>query len=158
MSIVICVAIDLIQDIPLFNIFQSVLSFIAPPMAAVFVMGVFWKRCTPLAANLTLTFGTAVCLLVGILYYAMPDGVIPASVMSAEFGLVTGVIRWPHFMLLSFYLFVLLIVSMVIISLCDKSPRHRQDMCCIQEPMQPSVWASWIALAVVMVALYVWFN
>jgi SSS family solute:Na+ symporter len=157
-SIVICVAIDLIQDIPLFNIFQSVLSFIAPPMAAVFVMGVFWKRCTPLAANLTLTFGTAVCLLVGILYYAMPDGVIPASVMSAEFGLVTGVIRWPHFMLLSFYLFVLLIVSMVIISLCDKSPRHRQDMRCIHEPMQPSVWASWIALAVVMIGLYVWFN
>jgi len=37
-SIVICVAVDLIKDIPLFNIFQSVLSFIAPPMAAVFVM------------------------------------------------------------------------------------------------------------------------
>lgn len=157
-SIVICVAIDLIKDIPLFNIFQSVLSFIAPPMAAVFVMGVFWKRCTPLAANLTLTFGTAVCLLVGILYYAMPDGVIPASVMSSEFGLVTGVLRWPHFMLLSFYLFVLLIVAMVIISLCDKTPTRRTDMRRISEPMSRGVWVSWVALAVVMVGLYVFFN
>ncbi|MBO6013091.1 MAG: sodium/solute symporter [Bacteroidales bacterium] len=157
-SIVICVAIDLIQDIPLFNIFQSVLSFIAPPMAAVFVMGVFWKRCTPLAANLTLTFGTGVCLLVGILYYAMPDGVIPASVMSSEFGLVTGVLKWPHFMLLSFYLFVLLVFSMVIISLCDKTPNCRREMLRVHEQMSPAVWLPWALLSIVMVGLYVFFN
>lgn len=157
-SIVICVAIDLIQDIPLFNIFQSVLSFIAPPMAAVFVMGVFWKRCTPLAANLTLTFGTGVCLLVGILYYAMPDGVIPASVMSSEFGLVTGVLKWPHFMLLSFYLFVLLVFSMVIISLCDKTPNSRREMLRVHEQMSPAVWLPWALLSIVMVGLYVFFN
>jgi len=142
----------------LFNIFQSVLSFIAPPMAAVFVMGVFWKRCTPLAANLTLTFGTGVCLLVGILYYAMPDGVIPASVMSSEFGLVTGVLKWPHFMLLSFYLFVLLVFSMVIISLCDKTPNSRREMLRVHEQMSPAVWLPWALLSIVMVGLYVFFN
>lgn len=157
-SIVICVAVDLIKDIPLFNIFQSVLSFIAPPMAAVFVMGVFWKRCTPLAANLTLTFGTGVCLLVGILYYAMPDGVIPASVMSSEFGLVTGVLKWPHFMLLSFYLFVMLLVMMIIISLCDKTPNERTEMKCIQEPMSRGVIVSWVALIIIMISLYTIFN
>ena len=157
-SIVICVAIDLIKDIPLFNIFQSVLSFIAPPMAAVFVMGVFWKRCTPLAANLTLTFGTGLCLLVGILYYAMPDGIIPASVANSEFGIASEGLHWPHFMLLSFYLFVLLIVSMVIISLCDKSPVQKGEMKCLREPMSPSVIVSWIALAIVMIGLYVGFN
>lgn len=157
-SIVICVAVDLIKDIPLFNIFQSVLSFIAPPMAAVFVMGVFWKRCTPLAANLTLTFGTGVCLLVGILYYAMPDGVIPASVMSSEFGLVTGVLKWPHFMLLSFYLFVMLLFMMVIISLCDKTPNERTEMKCIKEPMSRGVIVSWLALIIIMISLYTIFN
>ncbi len=157
-SIVICVAVDLIKDIPLFNIFQSVLSFIAPPMAAVFVMGVFWKRCTPLAANLTLTFGTGVCLLVGILYYAMPDGVIPASVMSSEFGLVTGVLKWPHFMLLSFYLFVMLLAMMVIISLCDKTPNERTEMKRIHEPMSRGVIVSWLALIIIMISLYIIFN
>lgn len=157
-SIVICVAVDLIKDIPLFNIFQSVLSFIAPPMAAVFVMGVFWKRCTALAANLTLTFGTAVCLIVGILYYVMPDGVIPTEVMTQEFGIVTGVIRWPHFMLLSFYLFVLLLVGMVIVSLCDKAPANRSDMVQVKEPMKPSVLIAWGSLFIVMIALYLIFN
>lgn len=144
LSIVICVAVDLIKDIPLFNIFQSVLSFIAPPMAAVFVMGVFWKRCTSLAANLTLTFGTGLCLLVGILYYVMPDG-------------VAG-IAWPHFMLLSFYLFVLLLVSMVIISVSDRAPRQSEAMKQLREPMTASVIVTWIALFVVMISLYIIFN
>lgn len=157
-SIVICVAVDLIKDIPLFNIFQSVLSFIAPPMAAVFVMGVFWKRCTALAANITLTFGTAVCLIVGILYYVMPDGVIPTEVVTQEFGVVTGVIRWPHFMMLSFYLFLLLLVSMVIISLCDKAPRNAEAMKQVREPMTRSVIISWVSLFVVMILLYLIFN
>jgi len=144
-SIVICVAVDLIKDIPLFNIFQSVLSFIAPPMAAVFVMGVFWKRCTALAANVTLTFGTALCLVVGILYYVMPEG-------------IAGFIQWPHFMLLSFYLFVLLLVSMVIISICDKAPRTLNAMKMVKEPMTRSVILSWVALFVVMISLYLIFN
>lgn len=157
-SIVICVAVDLIKDIPLFNIFQSVLSFIAPPMAAVFVMGVFWKRCTALAANITLTFGTAVCLIVGILYYVMPDGVIPTEVVTQEFGVVTGVIRWPHFMMLSFYLFLLLLVSMVIISLCDKAPRNAESMKQVREPMTRSVIISWVSLFIVMILLYLIFN
>lgn len=157
-SIIICVAVDLIKDIPLFNIFQSVLSFIAPPMAAVFVMGVFWRRCTALAANITLTFGTAVCLIVGILYYVMPDGVIPTEVVTQEFGVVTGVIKWPHFMLLSFYLFLLLLVGMVVISLCDKTPGNAQAMKQVREPMTKSVILSWATLFIVMIALYLIFN
>lgn len=157
-SIIICVAVDLIKDIPLFNIFQSVLSFIAPPMAAVFVMGVFWKRCTALAANITLTFGTAVCLIIGILYYVMPDGVIPAQVVTQEFGVVVGFIKWPHFMMLSFYLFVLLLVGMVVISLCDKAPKATTAMKQVKEPMTPAVLISWISLFVVMFVLYILFN
>lgn len=157
-SIIICVAVDLIKDIPLFNIFQSVLSFIAPPMAAVFVMGVFWKRCTALAANITLTFGTAVCLIVGILYYVMPDGVIPTEVVTQEFGVVTGVIKWPHFMMLSFYLFLLLLISMVIISLCDKAPRNAEAMKQVREPMTRSVVITWASLFIVMITLYIIFN
>ena len=46
LAIVLTVAIDSIHGLNLFNIFQSVLSFIAPPMAAVFLLGVFWHRTT----------------------------------------------------------------------------------------------------------------
>lgn len=67
-SIVITIAVDNIKGMDLFNVFQSVLSFIAPPMAAVFVMGVFWKRCTTLAANLVLSLGTIFCISTGVCY------------------------------------------------------------------------------------------
>ena len=41
-SVIITIAIDSIKGLNLFNVFQSVLGFIAPPMAAVFLFGVFW--------------------------------------------------------------------------------------------------------------------
>ncbi len=90
-AIILTVAIDSIKGLNLFNIFQSVLGFIAPPMTAVFLLGVFWRRTTTRAANLALTAGTAFCLIVGVLYLWGPKSEL-----------------WPHFMLLSFCLFVIL--------------------------------------------------
>ena len=63
-SVIITIAIDSIHGLNLFNVFQSVLGFIAPPMAAVFLFGVFWKRTTTLAANAALTVGTVCSLAV----------------------------------------------------------------------------------------------
>ena len=71
-AIVLTVAIDSIKGLNLFNVFQSVLGFIAPPMATVFLLGVFWKKASARGANLTLTAGTAFCLLVGVLYLWPP--------------------------------------------------------------------------------------
>jgi SSS family solute:Na+ symporter len=102
-AIVLTIAIDSIKGLSLFNVFQSVLGFIAPPMTAVFLLGVFWKRTTTQAANLALTAGTAFCLIVGILYLWGPESDL-----------------WPHFMLLSFYLFLILVAMMVVVSLMDK--------------------------------------
>jgi len=141
-SIVITVAVDNIQGMNLFNVFQSVLSFIAPPMAAVFVMGVFWKRCTSLAANVTLTFGTVFSIGAGILYL----WVIPGATESI------------HFMMLSFYIFVAIIISMIIISLYDKKATVSSEIVKLSEKPKRDVIISWVALAVVMVALYVFFN
>lgn len=67
-SVIITIAIDSIHGLNLFNVFQSVLGFIAPPMAAVFLFGVFWKRTTTLAANAALTVGTVFSIGVGVLY------------------------------------------------------------------------------------------
>ncbi|MBO4658048.1 MAG: sodium:solute symporter [Prevotella sp.] len=140
-AIIITVAIDSIKGLNLFNIFQSVLSFIAPPMTAVFLLGVFWQRTTTRAANVALTAGTAFCLIVGILYLWGPDSAL-----------------WPHFMMLSFLLFVILAVMMVIVSLLDK----KSTVHAIPQPIRGKtsrlVTTLWLLLAIVMLCLYVVFN
>lgn len=141
-SIVITIAVDNIKGMDLFNVFQSVLSFIAPPMAAVFVMGVFWKRCTTLAANVVLTFGTVFSIGCGVLYL----------------WIIPGATEQIHFMMLSFFIFVALILGMVVISILDKSEANRTPMTVVKSKMAISVKVAWIALAIVMVGLYIFFN
>ena len=153
-AIVLTVAIDSIKGLNLFNVFQSVLGFIAPPMTAVFLLGVFWRRTTTRAANLALTAGTAFCLTVGVLYLWPPQWLT---------------IQWPHFMMLSFLLCVALIVMMVVVSLLPTA--KPSDTRTATEPSgtvtavevlknghSPLVIALWVALAAVMVGLYVFFN
>lgn len=111
-SIVITIAVDNIKGMDLFNVFQSVLSFIAPPMAAVFVMGVFWKRCTTLAANLVLSLGTIFCISTGVCYL----------------WIIPGATEAMHFMMLSFILFCVLIVMMIVVSLFDKTAIEAKAM------------------------------
>ena len=143
LAIAMTVAIDAIKGLNLFNVFQSVLGFIAPPMAAVFLLGIFWKRCTTRAANVCLTVGTVFCLTVGILYLWPPAWLSVA---------------WPHFMLLSFYLFVILVVAMVVISLTDGDKTQYEIPAPVKEERSRLAVALWIALAVVMIGLYVFFN
>jgi SSS family solute:Na+ symporter len=142
-AIILTVAIDSIKGLNLFNVFQSVLGFIAPPMAAVFVLGIFWKRTTMRAANFALTIGTAFCLIVGILYLWPPEWL--------QFP-------WPHFMMLSFELFVILVVAMAIISLTDKDTTVYTIPEPIREGWSKLAFGLWTALVVVMISLYVYFN
>ena len=143
-AVIICVAIDSIQGLNLFNVFQSVLSFIAPPMAAVFLFGVFWKRTTKRAANMALTLGTLFSIGVGVLYL----WVLPAACYDF----------WPHFMMLSFLIFVCITVAMVVVSLCDRSPQPAVDIKCVDARPTATVRLGWILLAMVMVGLYIFFN
>ena len=140
-AIILTVAIDSIKGLNLFNVFQSVLGFIAPPMTAVFLLGVFWRRTTPLAANLALTAGTAFCLIIGILYLWGPSSDL-----------------WPHFMMLSFWLFVILTLMMVIVSLCDKKGEVHDIPRPIQGKRSGWVITLWAVLALVMISLYIFFN
>ena len=144
-SVIITIAIDSIKGLNLFNVFQSVLGFIAPPMATVFLFGIFWKRTTTMAANMALTLGTAFSMGVGILYL----WVFPAEEYTT----------WPHFMMLSFYLFVIISAGMILVSLLDK---HRQEctlnMKKVMEKPAKSVILAWALLAIVMVGLYLFFN
>lgn len=142
-AIALTVAIDSIKGLNLFNVFQSVLGFIAPPMTAVFLLGVFWKRTTTRAANLALTAGTAFCLTVGVLYLWPPE-------------FLKGF--FPHFMLLSFYLFVILAAMMVIVSLADKNGERHAIPTPVYEKQSKWVIGLWAALFAVMIGLYIIFN
>lgn len=144
-SVIITIAIDSIKGLNLFNVFQSVLGFIAPPMAAVFLFGVFWKRTTTLAANMALTLGTVFSIGVGILYL----WVFPAEQYDV----------WPHFMLLSFYLFVIIGIGMIVVSLWDKSPQLGiLNMEKIEDKPARIVLILWGLLIVTMIGLYIFFN
>ena len=119
-------------------------------MAAVFVLGIFWKRATTRAANFALTVGTVFCLTIGVLYLWPPEW-LTAWLSS------TGV-ALPHFMMLSFYLFVILVVCMAVISLTDKDTTEYQIPEPIHEGFSKLAVGLWIALAMVMTGLYFYFN
>lgn len=146
LSIFITLAIDSIRGLNLFDIFQSVLGFIAPPMSVVFLSGVLWKRATTRAANLTLTLGTIISIGTGILYlWVFPN---------TEYN-------WPHFLLLSFFLFVGLALMNVVISLTDPKGRtDNENRIKVDYSTKPGrlVTILWILLVAVMIGLYIFFN
>lgn len=148
-SIFITLAINSIKGLNLFDVFQSVLGFIAPPMSVVFLFGVLWKKTTTKAANSILIFGTLLSLTIGVLYlWVFPDA--PGTLNKV----------WPHFLLLSFYIFVFLSVAIVIISSLDKQSNpyiSTLDYSTLTK-ISPKVKILWAALIFTMVALYLFFN
>jgi solute:Na+ symporter, SSS family len=138
--------IDSIEGLNLFDVFQAVLGFIAPPMSVVFLTGVLWKKMTTKGANFILAGGTVISIGTGIFYL----WIFP----SAEYDF------WPHFLLLSFYIFAFLLFLAWIIASLDKAGQKEIkdfDMSGIEKPSK-TVWVMWIALILVMVCLYVFFN
>ncbi len=145
-AVLMALAIDNIKGLNLFDVFQSVLGFIAPPLAVVFLLTVFWKRTTRLAVNMVLSAGSAFSLGVGILYLWVftPD----------KYPI------WPHYLLLSFYIFAILSIAAIIVSLFDSKGKVYEQLE-TQEPLPKTskrVWIMWGALAIVMVSLYLIFN
>jgi SSS family solute:Na+ symporter len=124
---------------------------LAPPVSTVFILGLIWKRATPLAAELTLYVGTAVCLTIGfcqLINFPSKDA-------------------WPHFMLLCFYMMVGLVFFMIVVSLLtqkravfktqifnfEKSSSYEAN------PVHYKlIRVLWIILAVIMFTLYYIFN
>jgi SSS family solute:Na+ symporter len=145
-AVLVALAIDNIKGLNLFDIFQSVLGFIAPPLAVVFLLTVFWKRTTKRAVNLILSAGSAFSLGTGIMYLWV--------FTSDKYSF------WPHYLLLSFYIFAILILSAILISWTDPNGKVFENSAIHGELVKPTrrVWILWGALAVVMVILYLVFN
>ncbi len=143
-AIFLTLAIDSIKGLNLFDVFQAVLGFIAPPMSVVFLFGVLWKKTTTKAANFILSGGTILSMGTGIVFFVTKES-----------------IEWPHFLLLSFYLFVILAVSaFVITKLTYNKETEKENDLDFSNLSKPGlkVWITWILLITTMVGLYILFN
>ena len=132
----------------LFNLLQGVIAFIAPPMSAVFLIGILWKRATATAALSSLIVGSGISLSVGVCHFKdWPD---------EQF--------WPHYLLVSFYLFVGIAAFMVLVSLLTRQSVSKNGLPTISEiyatqgARSARVWGLWALLAAIMLALYLVFN
>ena len=139
------------SDKGLFELGQSLCTYLAPPVSTVFILGLVWKRATPLAAELTLYLGTAICLTIGfcqLINFPSKDA-------------------WPHFMLLCFYMMVGLVAFMFIVSLFTRNrPAFKTEIFNVEksssyesDPIHYKlIRVLWIILAVIMFTLYYIFN
>jgi len=143
-AIMTAIAIDQIKGLNLFDVFQSVLGFIAPPLSVIFLLTVFWKGTSRRAVNLVLSLGSAFSLGVGVCYLWIftPD----------KYPI------WPHYLLLSFFIFLLLLIFAVLVSVVTRSKENLPDIPYLA--VKPTIrvrWA-WGLLIVVMVLLYLFFS
>ncbi|HVS95357.1 MAG TPA: hypothetical protein VHE54_02695, partial [Puia sp.] len=144
MSVLMALAIDNIKGLNLFDVFQSVLGFLAPPMSVAFLLGILWKGTTARAINGVLTVGTLFSVGVGVLFL----WVFPASRYPV----------WPHFLLLSFYIFVAIAIAAVLVSLADRRGAIAAPMVAVAGRPSARVRWLWGLLTGVMIVLYILFN
>jgi SSS family solute:Na+ symporter len=139
LSVFLSIGITYIQGLSFFNIFQSVLGFLAPPMTAAFLFAVFWKKTAAKAVNLTLIGGTVFSIGTGILYYA---GII---------------FQGMHFLYLSFIIFLVLSAFLFLYSFFAKTA---SEPAIDYKPLKinRSVKVIWAILLLLMIGLYLFFN
>ncbi len=147
LAVFLTLAIDSIRGLKLFDIFQAILGFIAPPMSVVFLFGVLWKKTTTRAANIALTAGTAFSLGTGVFYL----WIFPSEKYTF----------WPHFLLLSFLIFLIIGLVTFLITLLDRSAsindQNNLDYGKLPLPGK-RVIIPWIMLVITMIGLYLFFN
>ncbi|MEX2592528.1 MAG: sodium/solute symporter [Anditalea sp.] len=147
LGILFALLVGQIEGSDLFMLFQSILGFLAPPLAAVFLMGVLWKKASPLAANLILSLGSVVSIGIGC-----------CSILGFPHGEF-----WPHPLLLSFYIFIGFMMGMVLITKLFGKKYKGSQLPVLPETLgkvknNKLVWGLWMLLTVVMVGLYLFFN
>ncbi len=148
LAVLMAIALDNVKGKTLFDIFQSILGYLAPPLAVTFLLSVFWKRTTRLAVNIILSAGSAVSLFVGMLnLWILPP--------NYETGANTW---WPHYFLVSFYLFAFLLLAAIVISLLDKNKVTATiDTVPLPKTDKQVKWL-FAALGLVILSLYIIFN
>jgi len=130
-----------------FDLSQGLVSILAPPLSVVFLAGVIWKKANNIAAETVLYGGGLICLVLGfchVLNYPYKG-------------------YWPHFLLLSFYIFLGLSALMVVLSLVTKPNRGTPLLSIAEtnrqfEQKSKKIWLLWAGLAIIMLIIYIIFN
>ncbi|MBR9919454.1 MAG: sodium/solute symporter [Bacteroidetes bacterium] len=94
----------------LWEYLQDILSYIAPPVAATFILGLFWKRAT--------STGSIACLLFGFAFSIF-------AVLSKTFDWFEG-LNNMHFLHRTFWLFVVSLAVNAVVSMFTQAPREDQ--------------------------------
>ena len=140
----------------LFDLFQGIIGYLAPPISAVFVLGIFWPRSTAKAALTTLLLGSVISVTVGLC------DIKDVFATELEDGTVQDI--WPHFLLLSFYLFASLVALMVVISLATRHSASETALPSFREAYRQNsglgrmAFVGWGVLAIIMACLYSFFH
>ncbi|MCA9241488.1 MAG: sodium/solute symporter [Planctomycetales bacterium] len=138
----------------LFDLFQSIIGYMAPPISAVFLLAILWKRATATAALTTLIVGSALCLGIGAASFSKASFLLNEQQQSIL----------PHFLIQSFLLFALLVVLMVVISLATTHSEEETPLPSLRSAYDGQIGlgaagkAGWAALAFIMLALYLLFQ
>jgi len=115
----------------IFNGINDIIAHIAPPITCVFVLGVFWKRASAKAAQITLLAGS----ILGALVYVM-NKLYPHTSMAAV-----------PFMMIAFYLFAVCLVMQGVLSYIYPV-RHTAESAALywkspMEPLRDEGWSGW---------------
>ena len=112
----------------LFNGINDVIAHIAPPITTVFVLGIFWKKASAKAAQLTLWIGS----LLGGGVFAI-NKLIPGT-------MIAGI----PFMMMAFYLFIACVLMQVVFSFIYPVQHTKEsEELYWKSPMEPLKGAAW---------------
>lgn len=130
-----------------FDLTQGLVSILSPPLAVVFLWAIVWKRVNALTAEVVLYGGGVICLVLGTCH-----------VLNYPYN---GF--WPHFLILSFYIFVILSVVVVLMTLFTKPVALQVESIVAKgggATLRSSkvIWLVWGALALIMTSIYLYFN
>jgi len=137
----------------IFNGINDIIAHIAPPITCVFVLGVFWKKASAPAAQLTLLAGSAL----GAVVYAL-NKMFPHTAMAVI-----------PFMMMAFYLFVICLIIQITFSFVyPVRPTAESATLTWRSPLEPLEHKGWkglgnykllsVLLLVVMTTLYYIFR
>jgi SSS family solute:Na+ symporter len=158
MAVGIAMYMNQAKDTNLFNLFQSIIGFLAPPVAAVFLIGLFWNRATSKAAIWTLAAGFLISITAGMLNLMKVTEITLLGKTILTFKV------WPHFLMMSFYMFIGNCLFMIIMSLLTKNAPDEAHFPPLKTAYKEGNsiglpgWILWGLLIAIMVTLYIIFN
>jgi SSS family solute:Na+ symporter len=120
----------------IFQAINAMITYIAPPMTCVFLLGVFWRRASTAAANATLAIGIGAGLVVFLLERTQPEWWVR---LVKEYQL--------DFLFLGVLLFALCLLVMIVTSLCCPHSHTVKSAALVWdsplEPLRAVGWRGW---------------